>query len=297
MAEASIPVDLFNPGQVFACLGLVELVLQLQGSAEGTFDWSEPGRERFWLRSEGEESPIALALAFLDNAEAVAEAPLGSACLDSWKSAWGREPESTAPESGYPFPEPPSPATLVCTLRRGQQRVVLDYWGDATERDNTKFWAGAGGYPGAALARDALDLIRGRAAAAASDPFALSAPQSSSFRLDWRRDYIPIDTGFSLNAHANMATLGFPLVELLGAIGLENARPRRREPRNKLAYLYGVVGRDERHDRTYLPPSILRAGLGAIDLPFPSRRFLMKLDWPGQENQARSITTVTEEVT
>jgi CRISPR-associated protein Csx14 len=30
-------------------------------------------------------------------------------------------------------------------------------------------------------------------------------------------------------------------------------------------------------------------------LPFPTRNFTMQLDWPGQENQARCITTVREE--
>jgi hypothetical protein len=29
---------------------------------------------------------------------------------------------------------------------------------------------------------------------------------------------------------------------------------------------------------------------------FPARRFLMSLGWPGKEGQARSITTVTEEI-
>jgi len=38
MAEASIPVDLFNPGQVFACLGFLETTDVLLGNAEGGFD-------------------------------------------------------------------------------------------------------------------------------------------------------------------------------------------------------------------------------------------------------------------
>jgi CRISPR-associated protein Csx14 len=132
---------------------------------------------------------------------------------------------------------------------------------------------------------------------AASDPFGISAPQSSSFRLDWRRDYIPIDAGFSLNVHGNMETLGFPLVELLGAIGLTHARPSRPDRRNKLAYVYAIAGRACASDEIWLPLSILRAALGAAALPFPSRQFRMLLDWPGQEGQARSITTVTEETT
>jgi CRISPR-associated protein Csx14 len=195
-----------------------------------------------------------------------------------------------AEDAPYPFPEPPSPATVRAVLRAGAREIVLDYWGDATRRDAAKFWAGAGGYPGAALARDALELVRDRCVGAASDPFALAAPQSSSFRLDWRRDYIPIDAGFSLNVHGGrIETVGYPLVELLGAIGLGNARPVRVK---RLEYRYGVVGRAG----AWLPGAVVRAALGAAKLPFPSRRFHMSLGWPGKEGQARAITTVTEEI-
>jgi CRISPR-associated protein Csx14 len=39
MAEHTIPVDLLNPGQVFACLGFLEAADVLLGDAEGGFDW------------------------------------------------------------------------------------------------------------------------------------------------------------------------------------------------------------------------------------------------------------------
>ena len=291
MAEASIPVDLLNPGQVFACLGLVEAADQLLGGAEGAFDWREPAA-RFHVRAAGDASPVAAVLEFLEQAEAVAEAVDGSPNLDAWKGSWGPAPRVTTRDAGYPFPDPDSPATLVCALIAGGRCIRIDHWGDATKRDNVKFWAGSAGYPGVGMARDALELIRGRAVAAVADPFALGAPQSSSFRLDWRRDYIPIDAGFSLNAHTDIKALGYPLVELLGAIGLSHARPLRPE-RDKLTYLYGVVGRDATASSLWLPPIFLRAALGTASLPFPARRFRMFLGWPGQENQARAITTVT----
>lgn len=294
MAEAAIPVDLLNPGQVFACLGFVEAAIALLGHAEGVFDWREP-QVRFHVRAPGQGSPIRRVLEFIDQASAFAEAPEGSRSIGDWKASWGEPPVPVARRAGYPFPDPASPATLVCVLDHAGCAIRLDHWGDATERDNVKFWAGSGGYPGAGLARDALGLVRGKAAAAADAPFALSAPQSSSFRFDWRRDYIPIDSGFSLNKHQRFETLGYPLVEILGAIGLTHARPARPEARNKLAYTYGVAGRDATAPSLWLPPPLLRASLGGAPLPFPMRRFRMLLDWPGQENQARAITTVTEE--
>jgi CRISPR-associated protein Csx14 len=177
-------------------------------------------------------------------------------------------------------------------LTTNENELRIDHWGD-TVRDNVKFWAGAGGYPGTALTRDALDLVRDHAVGSISDPFALAVPQTSSFRLDWRRDYVAIDAGFSLNAHGGaLQTVGYPLVELLGAIGLTHARPRRL--RTKLEYRYGVVGTS--HEIVWLPLCFLRAALGAPAMPFETRHFHMLLSWPGKEGQARAITQVTEGV-
>lgn len=293
MAEASIPVDLLNPGQVFACLGFVEAADILLGEAEGSFDWSQPGAVQFRIRAKGSESPISEVLAFLEKAKVRAEVVRESDNVDNWNKKWG-ELRTIDPMNGYPFPDPESPATLVAVFEADGKEIHLDHWGDVT-RDNVKFWAGAGGYPGAALARDALDLLRENAVENAHDPFSFATPQSSSFRLDWRRDYIPLDAGFSLNAHSHISTQGFPIVEVLAAIGLTHARPFRPFQYDKLDYRYGVAGRDERSGELWLPPSFLRAALGLAELPFPMRRFRMLLDWPGQENQARAITIVTEE--
>lgn len=297
MAESAIPVDLLNPGQVLACLGLVEAAQVLLTGAEGVFDWSQ-ARPCFHLRAKGDTPPVAAVLRFLASARAYAIKPAGSTF--SWTATWGSEPK--APDAAgyandeYPFREPNSPATLVCVLEADDRRLVLDYWGDSTRRDNFKLWAGAAGYPGAGLARDALALLGGMDMdEVARDPFSFSRPQSSSFRLDWRRDYISIDLGFSLNRHASMTPAGYPLVELLAAVGLTHARPTRTERRNKLHYRYGIIGRAESGDQCWLLPSLLRAALGGAVLPFPRRTFQITLDWPGKEGQARSITQVREE--
>jgi CRISPR-associated protein Csx14 len=148
---------------------------------------------------------------------------------------------------------------------------------------------GAKGYPGAALARDALDLVREGLRTAGTAIFDLAAPQTSSFRFDWRRDYVPLGAGFSPNRHKTTITmLGYPAVELLAAIGLQNARPARPDRRDRLTYRYAVAG-------VCLPAMLLRAALGAAEFPFPRRVFRMQLDWPGQEGQARCITDVIEE--
>ena len=79
MAERSIPVDLFNPGQVFACLGFLEAAEILLGDAEGGFDWSDEANVRFHLRAAGAEDPVSAVLGFLAAAEVRRWAPLGYA--------------------------------------------------------------------------------------------------------------------------------------------------------------------------------------------------------------------------
>lgn len=289
MAQSSIPVDLFNPGQIFACLGFLEAADILLGDADGGFDWSDESDARFCLRARGEENPFAKVLHFLDAAKIKSFAPHRSELsTEKWKILT----VVLEKDSPFPFPEPQSPATLPALLEN-ENSISIAYWGEAsgqTGRDNVKFWAGSAGYPGAALAQDALDLVRGRVKEAIDDPFSVSAPQSSSFRFDWRRDYIPLDVGFSPNAHSDLTMVGFPLVEILAAIGLQNARPERI---NKLAYRYGVIGLCSPNE--LFPPLLLRAALGGAQLPFPQRLFKMNLGWPGQENQARCITDVMEE--
>jgi CRISPR-associated protein Csx14 len=291
VADAWIPVDLFNPGQVFACIGFAEAANVLLGDAEGCFDWSKRGAARFCLRATGEENPIGRVLRFLSQARVVAEAPSKSENIVVWKKSWGDHPLELPRSAAYPAPDPDSPATLVAVLSAGEDRVYIDHWAD-TVRDNAKFWAGSGGYPGSALTRDALDLVRDCAVEWTHDPFSLALPQSSSFRLDWRRDYIPIDAGFSLNPHGGaIQAVGYPLVELLGAIGLTHARPRRLG--TKLEYRYGAAGTSS--EAVWLSLAFLRAALGGSQLPFEMRHFHMLLSWPGKEGQARAITQVTEE--
>ncbi len=290
MARGTIPVDLRNPGHVFGCLGFMEASEVLLGETAGAFDWSEESRTRFHIEAEGDENPIAVVLRFLGDATLLSEAPVGSD-LATEKSGI---PTRAAEDETYPFPEPASPATLPTLLEADGKRLVIDHWGDSTRRDSVKFWGGSRGYPGCGLARDALDLVREILSDAAGDPFSVAAPQSSGFRFDWRRDYVPIDVGFSPNKHTSVVMLGFPLVEVMAAIGLQNARPRRTSRRDKLKYAYGLVG-TARPEPTCLPVNVHRIALGAVDLPFPQRFFHMRLDWPGKEGQARCIVDVTEE--
>jgi CRISPR-associated protein Csx14 len=291
MAQASVPVDLRNPGQVFACLGLMEATEILTGPCKGRYAY-EDGRTDalFELAAPGDGNPVEKVVEFLTQSEAVAIAPPG-ANLTTEK--WKVRTESPAGR-GFPAPLPDSSATLPVRLRKGAVELPIEHWLDnkRSGRDNMKFWAGAGGYPGVALARDALvclSCLEGdRLSEAVRDPFSFAAPMDSSFRLDWRRDYIPLDAGFSPNDQPTVGMMGYPLVELLAALGLQYARPARINPGDKLAYRYHVSD-------VCLPILLVRAVLGGGDLGFPNRSFQMHLGWPGKKGQARCIINAEEE--
>jgi CRISPR-associated protein Csx14 len=245
-------------------------------------------------------NPVQTVLQFLSKSSVRSITPIIS---DLTTEKWNIPTSLLDEKAPFPFPLPKTPATLPALLftdERSKKNIVIDYWGDdknKTSRDNVKFWAGSGGYPGVALARDGLDLIRNKIDDAIDDPFNFWVEQSSSFRLDWRRDYIPLEIGFSINKinkklTNRFKTVGYPIVEMLGAIGLTNARP---DYISKLEYRYGVLG--ILPDSGLFDPFFLRASIGAPSLPFPLRTFRMNLGWPGKKGQARCITTVYEEQT
>ena len=295
MAESSIPVDLLNPGQVFACLGILESADVLLGDAAAGFNWRSQGEVTFHVSASGAEPPVQRVVRFLEEADVITRAPARSTNPNAWKPSWGDAPEIDDPGDPFPFPDPSSPATLPVVLRdEDGNEITVDYWGDATRRDNVKFWGGAAGLPGAARLHNALRIASDQMRQHANNPFSLSGVQTNSFRFDWRRDYMPVQDGFSPNKHKNIQMVGFPLVEILAAVGVSHARPYRK---SKLEYRYGVIGYDESR---FLSPLFHRAALGAERCPVPAwpfRRFVMVLDWPGQEGQDRCIAQVSEEGT
>ena len=113
MADAIIPVDLRNPGQVFACLGLMEAAEILIGPAEGGYDWT--GRETrvtFHLSVDGPADPVLEVVRFLAGAEVKALAPAGSGLA-------AKEPgvaTLTVEGDVFPCPRPDTPSALPALL-------------------------------------------------------------------------------------------------------------------------------------------------------------------------------------
>lgn len=298
MSEATIPVDLRNPGQVFACLGLAEAAETiLRTPCESHFGYT--GSETtttFTLRVDAANDPVRETIKFLRDASVATLIPTPAARGRAMLSTKKWEVTDVAADASISSgPVRTAPASLPALLEGEGTRFVLDHWADGSHsgRDNVKFWAGSGGYPGSALARDALALVAAiptdRIEETARDPFRFSCSMSSSFRFDWRRDYIPLDAGFSPNCHGDVTMVGYPLTEILAVVGLQYARPSRTDRRDKLRYRYGV-------SRATLPNNLARVVLGAVDIGFPMRTFHMQLGWPGKVNQARCIIDAREEL-
>lgn len=293
-SKSTIPVDVLNPGQVFACHGLIELAELLCGEVRAGFV-----DDRFVIEAKGEIEPVKAAIDFIAGSKTYALFPKGiTAEAQPWKWSWKKLDVEELSVDEYASRAPGAPAKLVARLKNGERHIDVDHWAeeDRTGRDNVKFWAGSGGMPGVVMLENAIDLVRAEKAQAYADPLNFQRPQSSSFRFDWRSGYIPMDIGWSLNNHDNASIGGYPLVDVLAAIGLSSARPRAARKHAeccakrwcKLHYRYGVL-QGEGHR-----PLFLRVALGGELSGFSRREFEMELGWPGKEGHARAIVGVTE---
>lgn len=282
MGVSSIPVDLTNPGQVFACLGILEAADILCGSAEGRFEWSET--PRFELKVQNTANPFDTVINFLSVARITAIAPDVAGLIDCFGVAT-RQNGIFSPSS-----EPKS-SILPMDLDDPQGNSIrISHWAETNENglDNVKFWGGAAGYSAAARMRDLqqayLSIPEQRRKEAFKNPFDLSAKLSIGFRLEMRRDYTAIDVGFSPNDHkSTIQVVGYPLVEMLAVIGLENARPKRV---NRYEYRYAAWGE-------FLPPMLARPALG-MGGNFSLRRFSMHLVQANRGGD-RAISFTSEE--
>jgi CRISPR-associated protein Csb3 len=283
MGSASIPVDLTNPGQVFACLGFLEATDVLCGPAEGGFVWDETSC--FDLAAEGAENPVARVLEFLGGVQITAVAPRDWTPVkkDKKDGKSGRDDQAVRVEDA-PGPEL-SEMALPIILGGGNRREVrLGHWADGSSRDSFKLYSGN---------RSACDIARAmllgkkkgkkqdsqgiaqlwdeRRGELIADPFHTLCPMGGSFNFDARLAWTALDAGFSPDEQ-DQKVVGSPVVELLAAWGLEHARPRQ------------VGGRDYRYAvwRDRLPPILARAALADALAVVLSRRFRTTLSLSGK---------------
>ena len=284
MTETDIPVDLFNPGQVFACLGLMEAAEVLLGETAGRFDWSDEEATRFHLRAAGDKNPVEVVLEFLDKAEVKAYAP------KSYVEE-NRASKKTGPiERLHYFPaqiaeKTKLPARLIGTMKDKCIHIDLTHWTDGSSRDDFKLYAG--NRSGDGIAGDMLKDIKqlwkqySSSSELIEELFDVIQPMGGSFNFDPRAAWTAIDAGYSPN-DAKIKVRASPLVELLAALGLEHARPQEVEKR-KVRYAVW---------KKWLPVALARASLGSDLQVFPVRGFRFELEFSGKN---KVVTFAQEE--
>lgn len=324
---ASIPVDLKSPGQVFACLGFLEVAEVLLRCAEAHFEWTE-SPVRFVLCADGDKNPFEAALDFLAGARVVELLPVGYVeggaadgddDDDDSADAHSRSDEeigdtdldhpkedATAP-GRFTTPAFPSgegnrnalPIQLLSTDGRG---FIVSHWADGSSCKDFKLYSGnrsanriatqmlqgsrakpkKGQSIGDVKTRGVAQLWQQQRAALIESPFEVVTPMGGSFNFDPRGAWTAIDAGYSPNTQKD-GIAASPLVEMLAAIGLENARPDEYEtPKVR----YAVWGYS-------LPPMLARAALAGADLKVPMRRFEFELNLSGKNK----VTTFAREET
>lgn len=303
----SIPVDLLNPGQVFACLGFLEAADMLLGGAAGGFDWNDskptqPADTRFRLQAAGDRNPFARVLEFLASAKTRAVAPT------DWRPK--KEPKTAAEKAKlerqeasetFPGPRPDTNAALPIQLfEQDRESVVLSHWADESSRSKFKLYAGNRSAldivdamlgrqdqkkrrrsQGGPATRGVTQLWRERKAELVEQPFSVLTPLGGSFNLDPRGGWTALDAGYSSNDHDHRVE-GSPVLEVLAAWGLEHARPDEFGTRRVLyAVWQGVI-----------PPILARAAVtGKLDT-LPQRRFTFRLKMTGKN---KIVTFAREE--
>jgi CRISPR-associated protein Csb3 len=282
MGDASIPVDLLSPGQVFASLGFLEAADILCGDAEGGFDWSDEADVHFILRAAGTENPFKIVLVFLSEAEIQSCGPVGYA--ETRKAAAPLILSET-----FPCPSPDQMA-LPIVLSRSGAKVDLGHWTNGSSRSAFKLYAG--NRSAEKVARDMVNGSKGTHGIAAlwreeqrrmvEKPFEVLTAMGGSFNFDPRGGWVAIDAGYSPNEHKDHQVQASPTVELLAAWGLEHARPDEYETRR---VQYGAWG-------CALPPMLARAVLGGASVGVPARVFRFELALSGKNK----VVTLAQEV-
>lgn len=191
MSEFCVRMDPLNPGQFFACCGLLELIdLEKPGAlSRFVLDPSQPRVARFHI---------------LENV--------------NLKEILGRL-RSAKPEFADEESDPP---TLPAMLPYNGQTLVLDWWLDEFRSETVPLKCWAGQVTTAKLFSELLPLLDEDSSG--DDLFERSRMTKSKFGVDPRSAWNALNFGFSPNEHGNDAAT-FPAVDTLAAIGLQGFRP------------------------------------------------------------------------
>ncbi len=293
MGRSVIPVDLHNPGQVFACMGFLEAADILCGPAQGGFDWSDG--ERFILTAGGTDCPVAAVLGFLANAEV--------RWLSPDESTRERDGGETVVTKGISRSSDPAPADLPgMFIGRCQgilRSIPFGYWADGSGRFNTTFKKSTYAASSHVRLGNALDGIRTLERRPCIDaPFHQYTRTQSLFRWDPRGSADPIHSGTSPDklrkGGIDMRVATYPACEALAVVGLEHARPKK-EKSNLFSYcVWSYLKGDPARNPVLLEPTLARAALND-SFPFlVIRRFAVEHE-EVQKGGDRKMSSIVEE--
>lgn len=236
-----INVDPTNPGQFFACCGLLELADRLWMGAEGWFEDCA-----FCIHAHNSEVSLAQLLTAASEIQ-----------VDQDESGVAEEEEEDDDSD-----DSVKPLTIVSPIQ-----LRLDWWQDKS----LKTWAGSMNARSIFLAMcSAIDPQT-------NDPFAQSqvvfdAQTSTSngstgrhkakpkkrepFYFDGRRgaSALPIDVGFSADS-LKLSTMAYPVVEAMCLLGLQRCRPRPTQTPRVFEYLVW---------RSALPTPVIPAAVAGL---------------------------------
>lgn len=246
-SSSSVKVDVANPGQFFACCGLLELAHQLWPGAEGWFDLSTsmfailPG-EKSGTIEQLKNGLLKCELSGLSETELQEREHLEgeSRLLKKLKKKLPEDKEGRRKELGV-------------SARKGEIRLsepfnlFLNWWQTNDEDARTpKTWSGLQElHKIARAAQDALSNIT-EPTELLDYSCVLHIPKEyrkkdadekkiEPFYFDARRFVHPLDTGFSLDVQGAQ-TIAHPAVELLALIGLQRFRPTPTERKGTFQY-------------------------------------------------------------
>lgn len=297
MSDHSIPVDLFNPGQVFACLGFLEAAEILIGDTEGRFDWSQSKQTRFHINGPFAANPFRTVL------ESLANGAIREIYPEGWRADEDLKKSEVFPSllSEHVDDKGKSSTTkLPGTLDLSNTALTLSSWTDGSSRADFKLYSGnrsgcsiavdmvlgkrgkpkKGKAIGEILNRGIRQLVEADLKAVISDPFNVTTPMAGSFNMDPRGAWNSLDAGYSPNEHGDDVAAS-PVVEFLATFALEHFRPSRSDNGAQRYTVWNVN----------FPPILARVALSGLLPLHVSRRFAFQLAYSGKNK----IVTFAEE--
>lgn len=196
----TVNADVTNPGQFFACCGLLELAHRLWPGAEGWFADSA-----FHVRAAQHDMREMVGQLRQIKYRTLALVPAGT-------------PDTVNTHSKTKKKKGGDPAKILPLFLEEPLNLRLDWWLDGNQAGPLKLWSAH--QTSARLFGD----MRDASPAGATDLFEYQHAMTGRYGFDPRTAWEALNVGFSPNDQS-MEVATYPTVELLAAIGLQRFRP------------------------------------------------------------------------